>query len=130
MVKRMPEIANAERRRHKRFDVDGIIVSVRRKGRLAHLIGAAQDFNRHGIGLVIDQPLGKDTLVYLSIRSAYAKIDNIIGIVHNCISQEAGYRCGIQFRTHSPLQHDRREIEKLLGELEQNFDSMNQGRCN
>ena len=38
MGERMPEIANAERRRKKRFDVDGIIVSVRRKGRLAHLI--------------------------------------------------------------------------------------------
>ena len=117
----MPEIANAERRRKKRFDVDGLIVSVRQKGRLARLIGAAEDFNRHGVALVIDQPLGKDTLVYLSIRSAYAKIDNIIGIVHNCISQKAGYRCGIQFRTHSPLQDDGREIERLLGELEENF---------
>ena len=117
----MPKIARAVRRKNKRFDTDGLIVSVRRKGRIARLIGAAEDFNRHGVGLVIDQPLSKDSLVYLSIRSAYAKIDNIIGIVHNCISQEAGYRCGIQFRTHSPLQDDRREIERLLGELEENF---------
>ena len=117
----MADIAIAERRKYSRNAVEGLLVSVRRKGRIGKLTGMAVDFNRHGLGLVLDQPLAKDCTVYLSICSVQAKIDNVIGVVHNCVSQDVGYRCGIQFRTASTLQSDKASIEEQLLRLEETW---------
>ncbi len=97
------------------------MVSIRRKGRLTRLQGNAVDFSRHGIGILIDQPLPKDTTVYLSITGQNQHLNNVIGIVHNCTSQPDGYRCGIRFRTASELQDDKANVDARLGELEQEF---------
>ena len=119
----MRTIAPEDRRRKPRHDVEGLLVCVRRKGRLAKLIGMAVDFNRFGLAVVTDQPLSRETLVYLSITTPMAKIDNVIGVVHNCISQDTGYRCGIQFRTASPLQDEPSRIEHELTQLEYYFET-------
>ena len=117
----MGHTAFAERRQHTRFDTDGMLVVVRKKGRLGRLSGMASDFNRFGLALVLDQPLPKDTVVYLNITNAELKIDNVVGVVHNCVSLETGYRCGVQFRTHSAFQEDRTEIEECLAAMEKAY---------
>ena len=91
------------------------------------LQGIAVDFSRHGVGIVIDQPLPKDALVYLTITGKSQHIDNIVGIVHNCTSQAQGYRCGIQFRTTSALQDDQDFVESGLDLLEAEFKETSTG---
>ena len=117
----MPDIALAERRNKQRYPSDGLMVYVRRKGRLGQLEGLAHDFNRHGIAVVLDQPLRKETIVYLNLCSGDIRLTQIIGVVHNCIGLSKGYRCGIQFRTGSELQFDQVMIEQELGILEKRF---------
>ena len=114
----MPKVAYENRRKSPRHEADALQVTIRRKGRLGRLTGMAIDYNRHGLAVLLDQPLSKDATVYLSLSTAQAKVDNVIGVVHNCIGQELGYRCGIQFRTASPLQSDRNAIEEQLTLLE------------
>ncbi len=117
----MANLAFAERRSNSRFPGQGLYVGVRRKGRLHRLDAAAQDFNRHGVAILLDQPLPKDTTVYLTLACGDLRIDQIIGVVHNCISQRNGYRCGIQFRTQSSLQFDQNTVECSLRQLEVRF---------
>ena len=117
----MPHFALAERRTTTRFAPNGMIVSVRRKGRLGHLQGPAHDFNRHGLALILDQPLPKDATVYVGLHAGETKLDNIIGVVHNCIALASGYRCGIQFRTYSELQLDQDSTLESLCLLEECF---------
>jgi PilZ domain-containing protein len=120
----MPDFAFAERRSRPRFPSDGLLVCVRKKGRLGRLEGLAQNFNRHGLAMVVDQPLPKDSTVYLSLFTSDIKLDNVIGVVHNCTSTQAGYRCGIQFRIHSNLQMDQALIEHELTILEARFKTL------
>lgn len=120
----MPHFAPAERRDTPRYSSDGLIVSVRKKGRLSYIEGLAHDFNRHGLALILDQPLPKDTTVYVSLSSGDMKLDNVIGVVHNCIGLPKGYRCGIQFRTYSELQLDQGLTERELGIFEARFKGM------
>jgi len=117
----MPHFALAERRTTTRFESDGMIVSVRRKGRLGQLQGPAHDFNRYGLALVLDQPLAKEATVYVSLHAGETKLDNVIGVVHNCIALTSGYRCGIQFRTSSGLQLDQVSTFESLCLLEAYF---------
>ena len=117
----MPDFAFADRRNKTRYPSDGLMVYVRRKGRLGRLEGLAQDFNRHGLAVVLDQPLQKETMVYLNLCSGETKLEQIIGVVHNCIGQDGGYRCGIQFRTSSVLQFDQAMVEQELSILEARF---------
>ncbi len=111
----------AERRALPRLPAEGMLVRVRRKGRIGRLEGIARDYNRHGIGLVLDQPLPKDATVYISMVCGDDRLENVIGIVHNCLALDGGYRCGIQFRTTSHLQMDRCAIELALTQLERAF---------
>jgi len=97
------------------------MVYVRKKGRLAQLEGLSIDFNRHGLALVIDQPLPKDALVFISLASGDLKLSDILGVVHNCCSCPGGYRCGIQFRTSSSLQLDQAMTEQELCILEARY---------
>lgn len=117
----MAKLAVAERRSKQRFSSQGLLVGVRRKGRLHRLDASAQDFNRHGVAILLDQPLPKDTTVYLSLACGDLAIDQLIGVVHNCISQRNGFRCGIQFRTQSSLQFDQNNVECTLRQLEARF---------
>lgn len=120
----MSKIALAERRSKPRFNTDGLVVSVRRKGRLGRLEGMAQDFNRHGLAMIVDQPLPKDATVYVTLTGGDLKLDNVIGVVHNCIGLQQGYRCGIQFRTCSELQLDQEMTEQELSTLEARFQKI------
>lgn len=127
---RMAKFALAERRSKPRIPTDSLIVSVRRKGRLNRLIGVAIDFNRFGIAIVLDQPLTKDTTVFLSLSNGVTKVDELIGVVHNCIGQSQGYRCGIQFRTHSSMQFDQEMVEARLRQLEARYKALLEAQTN
>ena len=122
----MPQFALAERRSKPRYPTDGLLVCVRRKGRLGLLEGLAQDFNRHGVAMLVDQPIPKNTKLYVSLLSGDTKLDNVIGIVHNCIALTDGYRCGIRFRTNSELQLDKELTEHELTILEARFKTWSQ----
>ena len=122
----MPYFALAERRLKDRYPADGLVVSVRKKGGLLHLQGLATDFNRHGIALLLNQALAKDSKVYISLGFGDTQIQNVVGIVHNCVALQAGYRCGIQFRTAQ--QSEQLEINVRLQLLEDQFVAMSAGR--
>ena len=111
----------AERRALPRLPAENMLVRVRRKGRIRRLEGIAKDYNRHGIGLVLDKPIAKDATVYVSMASADERLENVIGVVHNCFAVDGGYRCGIQFRTTSHLQMDRSGVEQALTQFEQSL---------
>jgi len=117
----MPYFALAERRLNLRYPADGLVVSVRKKGGLLHLQGLATDFNRHGIALLLNQALGKDSKVFISLGLGDIQIQNVVGIVHNCVALQEGYRCGIQFRTASNQQMEQTETNMRLRKLEEQF---------
>ena len=117
----MQEISHADRRLQPRYDAAGLGITVRAKGRLARLRGMVLDFNQHGLAVFLDQPLGKHADVYLTLQIAARRIENIVGVVHNCTAFSEGYRCGIQFRTSSTLQFDQDLIQSTLAALEQQF---------
>ena len=117
----MPVVPISDRRANPREPANGLLVSVRRKGHLTKLQGNAVDFSRHGVGIIVDQPLPKDATVYLTITGKSQHLDNVIGVVHNCTSLPKGFRCGIQFRTTSELQDDKQTVESGLGELASEF---------
>ena len=43
---------------------------------------------------------------------------NLVGVVHNSLRHQDGYRCGIRFRTQSNAQFDRQAVERQLIEIE------------
>ena len=120
----MPIISFIERRARQRSPANGLLVTVRRSGRISRLEGAAVDFSRFGVGIILDQSLPKDSLVYLKIVGAAHYLDGIIGIVHNCIALDSGYRCGIQFRTSSQRQDNQQQVEASLIRLEDQFKNI------
>lgn len=76
------------------------------------------DFNRHGLAVELDRPLPKDQLVFLSLGHGQISLPRVIGVVHNCLAQSTGYRCGILFRTQSEHQFDRQQVEAALARME------------
>ncbi len=110
--------AAGDRRKTRRVDGSRIEVALRPRGRLGALPAMAVDFSRYGIAVHIDQPLPKDRPVYLSLRCDELRVDNLVGIVHNCVRQGQRFRCGIRFRPSSELQQDRVEVELALERLE------------
>jgi len=107
-----------DRRRNPRLDGADIAVALRPRGRLGAIAAEAVDFNRHGIAVHTDQPLTKDRTIYLSLRCGEHKLDNLVGVVHNCVRQGGRYRSGIRFRPSSELQRDRLQVEEILACLE------------
>ena len=91
---------------------------LRIKGQMGQLAVRVMDFNRFGLAACCQRPLPKDQIVFLSLRHGERLVQRVIGVVHNCLSTKEGYRCGIRFRTQSPLQFDREEVESALAALE------------
>ena len=112
---------NSERRSLPRFSDRNLEVILRQRGRLSRWQTTVLDFNRFGLAVLIDEPLEKEKQIFLSLRFGDVHLDNVIGVVHNCIAQRGGYRCGIQFRTRSALQFDKDLVENTLALLESNF---------
>lgn len=107
-----------DRRRLPRFDGSEMTVALRPRGRLVALSARAVDFNRHGIAVHTATALEKDRQVYLSLRCGEVRVDNLVGVVHNCVRQGRHYRSGIRFRPASGLQQDKQQVEAILACLE------------
>ena len=107
-----------ERRELSRFSADGFEVDIRPRGRLARLRARAVDFNRHGIAVVTTSPLKERKSVYVTLQVGDLRLDNLVGVVHNCCQQDGGFRSGIRFRTQAELQTDRFLVETILGRME------------
>lgn len=115
MTRRQPP---EDRRDRLRFDGSRMHVALRPRGRLGVVTAQAVDFNRHGIAVQTDAPLDKDRVVFLNLRCDQVRLDNVVGVIHNCVQRGPGFRCGIRFRPTSELQHDRTEVQAMLVELE------------
>lgn len=101
-------------------------VALRPRGRLGAIAAEAVDFSRHGIAVHTDQPLAKDRTIYLTLCCGEVRLDNLVGVVHNCVRQGGRYRSGIRFRPSSELQRDRAHVEHVLASLEASLTTQEQ----
>ncbi|MDP6377263.1 MAG: hypothetical protein QF921_10125 [Pseudomonadales bacterium] len=62
--------------------------------------------------------LPKESQLRPDLSLGKRQLKDIIGVVHNCVAREHGFRCGIQFRTDSSNQLDPVGIESELLALE------------
>lgn len=108
-----------DRRAWPRLDASPLTASLRVRGGLIHRRVVALDFNRYGIALRCAQPLERDRRVYLTLCCAEVQVQNVVGVVHNCLALGGAFRCGIRFRPGSALQLDRLRVEDQLARLEQ-----------
>jgi len=107
-----------DRRSEPRYHGSGLCAQLRLKGQLGWSSVEVLDFNRYGLAVRSDRPLPKDQIVFLSLDDGEQALERVIGVVHNCLILDVGYRCGIRFRTQSSLQFDREIVEKRLRALE------------
>lgn len=107
-----------DRRSRPRVDGTSIDVALRPRGRLGAIAAHAVDFNRYGTAVHTQAPLPKDQVVYLTLRCGEVRVENVVGVVHNCVRQSGRYRSGILFRLSSDLQQDKQETRALLARLE------------
>lgn len=107
-----------DRRQFLRLEAAGMNVSLRPRGRLGAMPAEAVDFNRYGIAVRTAQPITRDQPVYLNLDYGEIRVDQLVGIVHNCVRQGDRYRIGIRFRLSSQLQRDRPLTERCLSCLE------------
>jgi hypothetical protein len=108
----------SDRRQIPRIPAVALSVSLRPRGRFGSLAVEAVDFNRYGIAVLCPQALVRQHTVFLSVACAQLRVDQLVGIVHNCVHQGERYRIGIRFRLNSQLQRDRSLTERLLSCLE------------
>jgi hypothetical protein len=114
-----PDDAGAERRRLARWASRNLTVWVRPKGRLRRRQAHAVDFNRYGLALLSRLPLRIDQTVLVRLHHPQLKMNsNVVGVVHNCVRHDDGYRCGIRFRVTSRQQRQGGHIETALVQLE------------
>lgn len=108
----------AERRALPRFDSRELEIWLRPRGRLARHSGLVQDFNRHGFSIIVEHAIAKDVQVFVSLSLDDVHLDNVVGVVHNCINMDDRFRVGVQFRTKSDLQFDQKDVENALQSME------------
>lgn len=107
-----------DRRQTPRSPAAALSVTLRPKGRIGSMTAEAVDFNRYGIAVRAAQALTLEQPVFLNLACEDVRVDQIVGIVHNCLRLGEAYRIGIRFRLNSPLQRDRPLIERQLSCLE------------
>ncbi len=107
-----------ERRVLPRLQGRQISAFVRCKGSFSRLTVDVLDFNRFGAAIHLHTPLPREQVVFLTLKLGTTQLERIIGVVHNCLALESGFRCGIRFRTQSELQFDKAAIEDQLAALE------------
>ena len=112
-----------DRRSQPRFAPQTLSALLRLKGELGRTTVSVLDFNRHGLAIQCDRPLPKEARVFLSLDDGETQLERVIGVVHNCLALDGGYRCGIRFRTQSKLQFDREAVEASLEELEDRYSA-------
>ena len=81
--------------------------------------GEVVDFNRFGVTVALRRPIPVNKPLLVTLKYAGARLEAIVGAAHHCrFTPDGTFRCGIRFRTNSPIQLDRDEIEIRLETLE------------
>ncbi len=89
-----------------------------------HRFGAHQadvvDFNRFGVTVALRRPIPVNKPLFLTLKHAGGRLEGIVGAAHHCrfTPTNGTFRCGIRFRTDSPIQLDRDDIKLQLERLE------------
>lgn len=118
-------MSRPNRRRFLRFRDDGVVrVCLRRPGllgRLKSLSRTALDLNRHGVGVLHDQPLEPGTELMLDLRVEHLALRGVPGVVRACGPHPDGFRIGIEFRpgrlrpaAERRMAHGLHEFEKAV----------------
>lgn len=111
-----------ERRISERFPVTNMKAIIAVRYRFGTHQGDVVDFNRFGVTVALRRPLPINKPLFISLKYPGARLDEVVGAAHHCrFLPEGTFRCGIRFRTNSPIQLDRDETEHLLETLERNI---------
>jgi len=114
----MIAMANAERRSAPRYAIADLDLEFRLKGRWRRSGAIVLDFNRFGLAMQTDTPQRLNQYLFLQLRHRELSVSGVVGVVHNCVQQADGYRCGIQFRPDLKFQSQAERVKKYLRELE------------
>jgi hypothetical protein len=108
-----------ERRYLERFLVADMKVAISVQYRFGTHHGDVIDFNQGGVTVVLRRPLPVNKPLFISLMYNGSRLDGIVGAAHHCrFTSQGSFRCGIRFRTNSPIQLDRDEIEARLQSVE------------
>ena len=108
-----------ERRYLERFLVANMKASISVQYRFGTHLGDVIDFNQSGITVVLRRPLPVNKPLFISLMYQGSRLDGVVGAAHHCrYTPQGSFRCGIRFRTNSPIQLDRDEIEAALQTME------------
>jgi hypothetical protein len=110
--------SDADRRTSNRYTSGDIKVSLRPRGHFQNVEAEVVDFNRYGIAIVTEQPLPMDRFVFITMQCGDIRAEKVVGVVHNSMRHDNGFRCGIRFRPQSKLQQDPEEVEGKLTAME------------
>ena len=108
-----------ERRYVERFLVKDMRASISVQHRFGTHHGDVVDFNQFGATVVLHRPIPVNKPLFITLAHGGSRLDGIVGAAHHCRFTPQGlFRCGIRFRTNSPIQLDRDEIEARLQSVE------------
>jgi hypothetical protein len=108
-----------ERRYLERFLVADMKASISVQYRFGTHHGDVIDFNQGGVTVVLRRPIPINKPLFIALMYKGSRLDGIVGAAHHCrFTMQGEFRCGIRFRTNSPIQLDRDEIEARLQSVE------------
>jgi hypothetical protein len=108
-----------ERRSAQRLPVVAMRASISLQNRFGAHHGEVVDFNRHGITVALQRPIATNRPLIVELTYQTLRLGGIVGAAHHCrYTREGSFRCGIRFRTNSPAQLDRDEIDQRLIDIE------------
>lgn len=108
-----------ERRILERFPVVDMKAWISVRYRIGTHQGEVVDFNRLGVTVAMRRPIPVNKPLFVTLKYGAARLEAIVGAAHHCrFTPDGTFRCGIRFRTNSPIQLDRDEMESRLETLE------------
>ena len=122
MARHSVEVRCSERRTQPRFACSSMRATLRANGRWGKTEVTVIDFNRHGMSILVDQPLEAPKGLRLCLELEELRLQDLHAVIHNCRSTEAhgmkSFRVGVRFRTEATDQFDRSQVEQTLAALE------------
>jgi PilZ domain len=108
-----------ERRSFERFPAVDMKAWISVRHRFGTHQGDVVDFNRFGVTVKLRRPIPVNKPLFVTLKLARTRLEEIVGAAHHCrLTSDGVFRCGIRFRTNSPIQLDRDDIELRLEALE------------
>ena len=115
----MSVVSPIEKRVSKRLEAFGMSLQVTLNGHRVKTPLSVLDYNRNGIAFISSVHLGYSQKVRLSLQLKNNRVGPIEVSIHNCRKLKSGeFRYGIQFRTNSTNQLDRKKMVLGLALLE------------